>query len=732
MAITGNLLPANAESVETDASAWVAGTNATGLARASGGTLGSFSLLFKSVAAGDTQVGLSARVAVTPNAEHWACASVFPPAAGAQARIEIRWYTSGGSLISTSTGPITAAPAGTWFQVGTVGIAPATAATADVVIRATATASTQSWFMDRIFFGLTSPSPGQLLPFNTETAEVDTSGWLAATNCSLSISTASFTWYQSLLVTSTAAGDVMARTALSQAPAVVPGTEYVAYAYVTPSVSGLTLQAQIYWRDANGAEISTSSATWTPPAGQWTRVVVVGTAPPNAAVARIAISPTATAAGQQWAVDRAVLAPTSALMTAGNLLPYNVSDIEQDATGWTVTGATPSQSTTQVLGGAYALKLVATGGDITVSTTTSVVTGGLGYQFVPCVWRSSTRSYLTRVEWLDSAGAPIRTRWQGWVGQSSAWLASAMGDLAPDGAVSARLSLVIQDATAGDVWYLDRAEWKIGGLTVRAEEAGGGGTALTIRGLTTGGPTWKWSLTRILPGGASQPVRGWSGDLTSQSITGDVAVVTDYETPLGVPAQWRAVINNPAGAGQYSYTSDSVTLEADTTDVWLKDPGLPARSVKLTVGTPMPTWTRAVSRSINDVRGRRLPVVISDVRGGPTGDLVVVTETDADVEALWWVLDSGGPLLLQWPPGWGQADMYVSVGDVVAAPVVDYAEFHDRTWTLPLTQVDRPIGGVTGSADRTWQDIASSASTWADALAGATSWLDVYTGTDGG
>jgi hypothetical protein len=128
------------------------------------------------------------------------------------------------------------------------------------------------------------------------------------------------------------------------------------------------------------------------------------------------------------------------------------------------------------------------------------------------------------------------------------------------------------------------------------------------------------------------------------------------------------------------------------------------------------------------VHGRRLPVVISDVRGGRTGDLTVVTETQADKEALDWVLASGGPLLLQWPPGWGEGDMYVSVGDISQAPIVDYAEFHDRTWTLPLTEVDRPIGGVTGSADRTWQTVKDTNETWADLLAGAATWLDVYTG----
>jgi hypothetical protein len=423
-------------------------------------------------------------------------------------------------------------------------------------------------------------------------------------------------------------------------------------------------------------------------------------------------------------------------MTAGNLLPYNVSDIEQDATGWTAVSATKTQTTEQVLAGGYALKLVAGGGDFTLTSAANVtnVQPGLGYQVVVCVMKPTTRAFLTRIEWLNSTGDVIRTRLQAWVGAVGPWVACSMGDLAPDNAVAARLSMTVPDAVAGEVWYFDRAEWRIGGLTAKAVPAGGGGAAITLRGLTTGGPTWKWSLTRIISGQAPQPVRGWTGDLTSQSISGDVAVVTDYEAPLGIPVQWRVAIQHPSGpsSGLLSYTSDPITLDAEITDVWLKDPGSPARSVRITVATPMPTWTRAARQGVSQVRGRPLPVVISDVRGGVTGDLTVVTETVDDKRALDWVLDSGGPLLLQWPPGWGEDDMYVSVGDISKAPLVDYAEFSDRTWTLPLTQVDRPIGGVTGSADRTWGTVASSGSTWAEVLAGATSWLDVYTGTNGG
>ncbi|MFD7776657.1 hypothetical protein [Streptomyces sp. NPDC059753] len=598
----------------------------------------------------------------------------------------------------------------------------------------TATAANQSWYADRIFLGLTTQSTGNLLPFNTETMEVDTSGWLATTNCSLSISTAAFTWYQSLLITSTAAGDAMARTQLAGAPAVTPGVEYVAYAYVTPSVGGLTLKAQIYWRDAGGTEIGTSSATWTPPSGQWTRVVVAGTAPAGAAAARVAISPTATAAGQQWAVDRAALTPASALMVPGNLMPYNTSDIEVDTGGWTVTGATATRTTEQVLDGGYAMKLVGTGGDIVVTTATPITPAqpGLGYQFVACHYRPGTRITQTRIEWLNSAGDAIRTRWQSWGGSAgTSWGAMTMGDLAPDGAVSARLSYIVPGVPAGEVWYFDRAEWRIGGLTVRTLPASGRGAAITVRGLTTGGPTWKWSLERVVAGEQPQPVRGWTGDIADSDLTGDLAVITDYEAPLGAPVQWRATVHAPTGSARFSFTSDPLTLDAETLDVWLKDPGLPARSCSATVQT-LPDWQRSARQGVNQVRGRVRPIVISDVRTSRTGSLVLVTRTEAERDALWWVLDSGSTLLVQWPPGWGERDVYVSVGDVTEGHITELAEHSDRTWTLALTEVDRPIGGIVGSADRTWQDVANSGVDWAAALAGATSWLDVYSGVDGG
>lgn len=726
MAITGNLLPANTESVETDASGWTASTNATGLVKANGGTLGSSCLLFKSVAAGDCQVATATFADVVAGVEYWSCASVFAPA-GAQSRVEIRWHRANNTLLSVSQGPLITGT-GSWQQNAVVAVAPAEASRALVVVRATATAANQNWFLDRAFLGATTPSTGNLYPFNTETMEVDLSGWSVSGAGSGTPATSSYTWYQAMRLTSTGAGSITATT--SSAVPVTAGAEYTAYVQVTPGTAGLTTTIRIVWLDGSGATISTSQAPRVLPSGQWTRCVLIATAPPEAVSAKMAVSPQATASGQQWTCDRAVLAPTSALLTEGNLLPYGTSEMEQDITGWAVSGATASQSSEMVLSGGYALKLVGTGGDIVASVATPIpVTPGVGYEFRPCSRQMAEGIYRTQIDWLDASGEAVRSRWQTWSGRTESWLLSATGDLAPEGAVSARVSFVIPGAPTGSVWYLDRMGFSEGGLTAKAEPAAGGGAAITVRGLTSGGPTWTWSLRR-LGSDAQQPVRGWNGDLVAQAVTNDTMVVTDYEVPLGVPVQWRVRIEAPTGtAGSFSYTTDPITLDADPTAVWLKDPGLPQRSCKVTVGTPLPTWQTSARQSVSQVRGRRLPVVISDVRSGRTGSLTIITETTDERDALNWVLESGSVLLLQWPPGWGETDMYVSVGDVSAAPVVDFAEFHDRTWVLPLTEVDRPIGGVTGSADRVWQDVAESGSTWAEALAGAMSWLDVYTGS---
>jgi hypothetical protein len=109
-----------------------------------------------------------------------------------------------------------------------------------------------------------------------------------------------------------------------------------------------------------------------------------------------------------------------------------------------------------------------------------------------------------------------------------------------------------------------------------------------------------------------------------------------------------------------------------------------------------------------------------------------VTESAEERDQLWWVLDTGNTLLLQWPSSWHEPDIYVQVGDAGEAHPTPVATYADREWTAALTEVDRPVGGIVGSAGRTWQDVSDDNADWQAVLAGADSWLDVLTGVRGG
>ena len=64
--------------------------------------------------------------------------------------------------------------------------------------------------------------------------------------------------------------------------------------------------------------------------------------------------------------------------------------------------------------------------------------------------------------------------------------------------------------------------------------------------------------------------------------------------------------------------------------------------------------------------------------------------------------------------GLGIEDVYAAVGEAAEARFIAYGGEPRRMWSLPLTQVDAPIGGVGGSASWTVQDLVT---TWSTVLA---------------
>src|SRR5689334_3261632 len=101
-------------------------------------------------------------------------------------RIGIRWLNSSGTEISVTWSVVTMSAWAGWHRVSVAGAAPAGATQAQVLLSSTETGANVSHFWENVYLGLPIRTTGNLLPFNTESTEVDASGWAAVVNASLS------------------------------------------------------------------------------------------------------------------------------------------------------------------------------------------------------------------------------------------------------------------------------------------------------------------------------------------------------------------------------------------------------------------------------------------------------------------------------------------------------------------------------------------------------------------
>ncbi|MFD4699766.1 hypothetical protein [Streptomyces niveus] len=743
MSVASNLLAANVASIETDATGWTAGASTTRTRSTARFYSGVASLLLTATAAGSVTATTASRVAVVAGTEYtsYAYFANITSVAGRTATVSVSWYANaaGGSPISTSTSAaLTLATATTWSEPPPILIAtaPVGAAFASVTVTVTGLAAAAAVAVDVISLGPPNAVSGNFLPYNTQGLEVSAVGWAAETNATIARTTTdSYEGWACLQSTSGAAGSMEVRTVAS-VPVTV-GTEYLALSYVRAPAAGLDFKVQILWLDGASAPIGTrASYTWQPTAtaGSWTRCTASGVAPAGAVTAKLVLTLTATAAGQVWITDQMSLA--RAALIPQSFLNYNAQSIEMDASAWNASAnCTIARSTARSWEGAASLMVTPTGaGDAIVRLTQDFpVTPRQVYRMYPYVYHGvmATDPVVDMLfSWYDADGVFMHTSYYRWImGAGAGWWAPLGSAPAPAGAAKVNVGLRFVAPTAGDIFYVDHVAVGPGGVGVVADPIPDAyGASIHVQGLTTSGYTY-WSLMRMTPDGALTPVRGPDGDMSRLTITGDTAVAEDYEAPLGESIRYymKRWTTDPYAMAN----SDPLTLpEPPDTTVILKDPGLPARSTTAVVGT-LPDWTRAARQGVNAVRGRARPVVISDVRTSRTGTLTLVTQSQAEIDAMWWLLETGNVLLLQWPRAWGERDVYVTAGDATEAHIVAHAEYMDRTWSVPLIEVDRPIGGVTGSGDRTWSTVSTESPDWLTVLTTSSSWLDVYTGVEG-
>lgn len=233
---------------------------------------------------------------------------------------------------------------------------------------------------------------------------------------------------------------------------------------------------------------------------------------------------------------------------------------------------------------------------------------------------------------------------------------------------------------------------------------------------TVGGGVVHAVADRSVDGIRWTTVRG-GGQLTPS--TGTVRV-DDYEFPPGQPITYRVRGLSAVGV---ALSTETAQITAAIDRVWLKSVARPYLNTAV-----MPTGHPEVSRKgragVFEVKGRSLPVVVSEVRGGLQWTLGVRTETPAAAHRLDLLLASGDILFVQVPAGSDLPGGYVSVGDVPQRRISPVPADLRRVWTLPMTEAATPGPDVVGFT-ATWAGILADFATWADVLAAFPTWADL-------
>lgn len=747
MGIPGNFLSSTTESIDPNTSGWIAKLNCA-ISLGSGGRNGDGALKLTSTAAGEMQARTVSSYPVAAGTTYQA----FCDGSGATVpdRIGIRWMTAASTEISISWSQTTSTASATWHRISVGAAAPAGAAFAQVVVSSvTPAGSGVLGYFENVYLGLPITTTGNLLDYNTETMDVDATGWVAEANTTISRQAPPVQWSvgyylaggSTLAATVTANGNASAKTVMV-APA-TPGTEYIGFGYLNPPTSGSNCWVELRFVDSGGSVLQATRSALAAPGTGWYRQIVSDKAPTGTVGAVLAFGVTSGTAAQVVRFDSAALVAAATVnavgllgsLPSGNVVPFADVSFEQGVGSWAVASgsATIARSTpwgSTAFQNAYSLKLTFAGAGTTAVKSARYAIGaghdGQSWSVISCINVPGTGwSLFGDILWYDASNTLIATTPPSSVPAPAAgWWVDTDNEVVPAGAVSAAVQVTITAPGAGAA-YLDNVSLAqalpVASVTVSEETAS---VVITLRALTAGDTLSLWRQT---PDGARTLVRGPGGLLSGAAVTGESMVIEDYEAPLGVEVSYWLVILKPDGVS-VRRTGDlgGVTIPfADINWCWLKDPGHPQRNLLLMVQTG-PEWARPVEQGAYAVKNRRNKVTLSGVRNGQEGDLVVWTRSDDERAALDWLLDSGAVLLWQTHPAAGEGNVYVSVGQVARGRGGRLAYDPWRTWTLPMVEADMPVAvGVAGSAGRTWQDVLTGFATWGDVLAAYATWEDV-------
>ena len=170
---------------------------------------------------------------------------------------------------------------------------------------------------------------------------------------------------------------------------------------------------------------------------------------------------------------------------------------------------------------------------------------------------------------------------------------------------------------------------------------------------------------------------------------GGTVTAFDYEAPNGGSVIYRAR-SYAGGTPAYSdWVLGSSVWSSDSW--WLKHPYRPSLNREINL-VSYPGRESVANQGVFRPLGSSRAVVVSDVRGPDSGEIVVLTDSLASRVELAELLADQSPVLLHGPVSHEVPERWVAFGDLGSERLVDGGRFPEELETLPWTEVDRPSG----------------------------------------
>ncbi|WP_030704088.1 hypothetical protein [Streptomyces griseus] len=409
--------------------------------------------------------------------------------------------------------------------------------------------------------------PGNFLSATTEAVDPNTSGWAAKLNCTISLGTGGRNGDGTLKLTSTASGEMQARTASSYD--VVVGVTYAAFC----DASGTTVPERIgiRWLTSTGTEVSvTWGLTTATASATWHRISVGGVAPMGAARAQVLVSASPAAGAVVSNFENVYFGWP--LRFAGNLFSFNTEQAEIDATGWAVESNGTLSRTVPMF--SWPVDWYYSGGQVTTLTVTAngnasalsverpPVTPGMeyvGYAYLNPP--TSGSACWVELRFYDAGGSQIQATRSTLAAPSTGTYRQIASAVAPAAAATASLAFGITGATAAQILRSEGAVIKARTATITSAAPNSNVVTFADSEFEQGVGQWTVAsgvatVARSTPWAAQSISNGYS--LTVTSSTPTASTVRSGKYPVTELLPWRPSVALKRVAGSWTLTSISV------------------------------------------------------------------------------------------------------------------------------------------------------------------------------